>query len=330
MMRLPNFAYNAPSTLPEALKIKEELGNGAQVLAGGTGLIVSLKHRLLSPAALISLKNINELRGIEVKNDLVIIRAGTTLMKVAGHEAIKQHFPILVKAVKSIGAVGIQGFRGTIGGNLCLQPRCIFYDQSAFWRMGKGTCNRTGGKECLAVEGSQSCQSICSGDTVPVLTAASAQLTIAASSGVRVIPIAEFFTGKGESPFNLAPNEIVTEIRLPIPWAPTRWSYQRIAMRSAVDFPLINAAAIATMNGSKVESFRLALSAAGPAPVALKEAEGMIKGQTPGPEMIARAGTIALRSAQGVMVENSSVSKDYRMKMAEIVVRRAVKETLGL
>lgn len=329
-MRLPSFDYHAPASLSEALRIKNELGASAAVLAGGTDLMVSLKHRLSSPAAVISLKNIKEMTGIEAKPDSVVIKAGASLAQTAEDETIRKHFPILVKAIESIGAIGIQHYRGTIGGNLCLKPRCILYDQSLFWRTGKDKCHRTGGKDCLALKDSQSCNAICSADTVPVLTALSAQLTIAASRGKRTIPVSEFFTGKGESPFNLTPEEVLTEIRLPMPWGPISGSYQRLSFRSAVDFPYINAAATAIIENGKVESFRVVLSAAGPAPVILKELEAAIRGQKPGPEMADQAAEIALRMAEGAIVENAMVSKEYRVKMAAVVVRRAVKEALGL
>ncbi len=329
-MRLPSFDYHAPTSLAEALRIKNELGASAPILAGGTDLIVNLKHRLASPAAVISIKDIKEMTGIEAKPDSVMIKAGTSLAQTAEDQAVRKHFPVLVKAIESIGAIGIQHYRGTIGGNLCLKPRCILYDQSLFWRTGKDKCHRTGGKDCLALQDSQSCNAICSADTVPVLVALSAQLTIAGSGGKRTIPVSEFFTGKGESPFNLTPEEIVTEIRLPIPWGPTSWSYQRLSFRSAVDFPYINAAATAIIDNNKVESFRAVLSAAGPAPVILKEVESSIKGQKPEPEMADQAAQIAIKIAEGVMVENAIVSKEYRVKMAAVVVRRAVKEALGL
>ncbi|MBI5250205.1 MAG: FAD binding domain-containing protein, partial [Desulfomonile tiedjei] len=176
-MRLPSFDYHAPEGLDKALRIKGELGSQALVLAGGTDLIVNLKHRLFSPAALISLKNIKELSGIDVETDALVIKAGTSLDEIARNGSVKQHFPMLRKAVESIGATGIQRFRGTIGGNLCLQPRCILYNQSLFWRSGKATCHRTGGKDCLALPEAKSVQSIISGDTVPVLLDLAAQLT---------------------------------------------------------------------------------------------------------------------------------------------------------
>ncbi|MGO9572059.1 MAG: FAD binding domain-containing protein [Desulfomonilaceae bacterium] len=328
-MRLASFAYNAPHSLDHALKIKGELGAQASVLAGGTDLIVNLKHQLSAPSALISLRNIKEIRGIQTKPDSVIVGAATTLMEIRSNVAIRTHFPILMKAVESVGALGIQGFRGTIGGNLCLQPRCILYNQSLFWRTGKAKCHRTGGKECLALEESKSCNSICSGDTTPVLLALSAQLSVAGSGGKRTLPVVDFFTSKGESPFNLAPDEIVTEIRLPIPWAPPSWSYQRLSLRSAVDFPLVNAAAVAIVTKERVESFRLVLSALGPAPVVLKEAEALIKGRKRDRAMVSEIGEIALRAAEGVVVDNASTSKTYRVKMAAVMAVRAVNEALG-
>ena len=329
-MRLPSFAYHAPSTLVEALRIKSELGASAPILAGGTDLIVNLKHRVSAPAAVISLRNIREIKGIEAKPDAVVIRAGTSLMQTADNEVINKHFPVLVKSIRSIGATGIQHFRGTMGGNLCLQPRCVLYNQSMFWRSGKDKCHRTGGKDCLALQGSESCNSVCAADTVPVLAALSAQLTIAGIGGKRSIPVSEFFTGKGESPFNLMPEEIVTEIRLPLPWAPISGSYQRLSFRSAVDFPLVNAACVAILDKGKVESFRAVLSATGPAPIMLKELESAVKGQAPDPEMVRHAGEIALKAAEGAIVDNAPASKDYRIKMAAVMIRRAVKEALGL
>jgi 4-hydroxybenzoyl-CoA reductase subunit beta len=329
-MRLPPFAYHAPDTLDKALKIKGELGASAPILAGGTDLLVNLKHRLASPAAVISLKKIRRMRGVELKADSLVLRAGTPLRDVAAHDAVIRNFPLLVKAVHSIGAVGIQHFRGTIGGNLCLTPRCLFYNQSLFWRTGKGQCHRTGGKDCLALKGSESCQAICAGDTVPVLAALSAQLTIASTGGIRTAPIADFFTGKGESPFNMTPEEILTEIRIPMPWGPLSSSYQRLSFRSAVDFPLINAAAAAILDKGKIESFRLVISSAGPAPVILKEIEAAIKGQQPDPALLQPVREAAVKAVEGVIIENASASKEYRVKLAAVAAVRAAGEALGL
>jgi len=329
-MRLPPFEYHAPDTLEEALKIKSQLGASAAILAGGTDLVVNLKHRVFAPAALVSVKNVKEIKGIELKQDTLTIGAGTTLAEIAKNPDVQAHFPVLIKAVESIGAIGIQSFRGTVGGNICLQPRCILYNQSQFWRQGKGSCHRTGGKDCLALPDSESCQSICSGDTVPALLALSAMITITGAGGSKTIALSEFYTGKGETPFNLMPEEIVTEIRIPLPWAPISWSYQRVAYRSAVDFPLVNAAAVAILDKGKVENFKLAMSALGPAPVVLKDVEKSVKGSEPGPDLVNQARDMAHRAAEGIVVENACASRDYRIKMARVLAGRVVAKALGL
>ena len=329
-MRLPPFDYMAPESLEQAVKIKRDMGTSALVLAGGTDLIPNLKNRLFAPAALISLKNIEQLKNIDSKQDSLVIGAAASLASIAAHPTVNEHFPILVKAVQSIGAMGIQWFRGTLGGNVCCQPRCLFYNQSLFWRIGKGSCHRTGGKECHALEGSESCQSICSGDTVPVLLALSAQVGLASTNGRRLAPLSEFYTGKGESPFNIMPEEILTEIRIPLPWTPIGWSYQRIAAREAVDFPLANAAAVSMIDKGRIDYFRLVLSAIGPAPIMVKEVQNLIKGSEPNLELPARSEEMALRAAEGVVVGNASASKEYRLAVAGVMARRAVQEALQL
>lgn len=329
-MRLPPFAYHAPESLQEVIDIKGDLGSAAAILAGGTDLVVQLKQRLLSPAAVISLKNVQEIKTISEHPDALTIGSGCSLIQVAEHPVVRTHFPVLATAIRSIGAIGIQHYRGTIGGNICLWPRCNLYNQSRFWRVGKGLCHRTGGKECHALPGSESCQSVCSGDAVPVLLALSAQANIAGSSGTRMIPFTEFFTGKGESPFNLTADEILTGIRIPLPWGPISASYQRLAERSAVDYPIVNAAAVAIMDKGRIDTFRLVLSATGPAPTVLKEVEQTVKGNAPDPEMVTQASEAAVRAAEGTIVENSSSPKDYRIRMAGVVAGRAVEKALGL
>jgi 4-hydroxybenzoyl-CoA reductase beta subunit len=329
-MRLPPFDYLAPLTLEDVLKAKAEFGSSAVFLAGGTDLVVNLKHRLLSPATVISLKNVPDLKGIREEGATVVIGACAGLAETASHPLVMEHFPLLVRAVESIGAVSIQRHRGSIGGNICLTPRCVFYNQTLFWRKGKGTCHRTGGKDCLALKGAESCQAVCSGDTVPALIALSAQVTLRSVNGARTVPLIEFFTGKGENPSVLGPEELLTEVRIPIPWAPMSWSFQKIAMRSAVDFPLVNAAAACIMEKGRVEYFRLVLSALGPAPLLLREVERALKGAPPTIEAALRISDAATLLAEGVVVENAAASKQYRAKMAGVVARRAAQEALGL
>jgi CO/xanthine dehydrogenase FAD-binding subunit len=140
----------------------------------------------------------------------------------------------------------------------------------------------------------------------------------------------DFFTGKGESPFNLGPDEILTSIRIPIPWSETSSSYQRLAYRSAVDFPMVNSACVAIIENNKVESFKMAVSALGPAPVALTELEKVVRGNEPDPEMASMAEEVAGRIAESTVVENSVSPKDYRIGAASVMAGRAVRAALKL
>lgn len=329
-MRLPHFEYHRPESLNQLLKLKESMGGAALVLAGGTDLVVNLRNRLLSPAAVISLARLDRLREITLNDDSITIGAATPLNKITEHADIANYFPMLLRAVDSIGAVTIQHFRGTIGGNVCSLPRCIFYNQSHFWRTGKGQCHRTGGRDCLALPGSSSCQAICSGDTVPVLAALSTQVAVAENGGSRMVPFMDLFSGKGETPLNITPQEVITEFRVPLPWGPLSTSYKRISLRSAVDFPLVNAATAATLQDGKVEGIRVVLSACGPSPIALKEVDALLKGNEPSPDMLPTVEKMARQAAEGIIVENAIVSKEYRIKMAGVVAKRSVGEALGL
>ncbi len=329
-MRLPPFDYESPETLDQALKLKESLGSAAMVLAGGTDLVVNLKHRLLSPSVLISLKNITDLQQIYIKQDTLVIGAVAPLIKVACHDIVNKHFPVLRDAIRSIGALTIQHYRGTLGGNICSLPRCIFYNQSLFWRTSKGLCHRTGGQDCLAMPGASSCQAVCSGDAIPALAVLSAQTVLTSYRGSRTVPITELFSGKGESYLNIGKDEILTEIRIPLPWGGLSSSFQKVSFRSAVDFPLVNAAAATFIEGDKIQSMKVALSACGPSPLMVKEVDSLAKGHRPSEEMLHRLERAAVKLAQGVVIDNTGVSKDYRAKMAGVVVKRAVKNALGL
>lgn len=329
-MRLPEFEYHAPSTLREVAALKAELGQTSLILAGGTDLLVRMKQRLVSPGAVISLRNVKELSAIEEDANTITIHAGATLTRVANHPSVLKHFPLLADSIKAIGATSIQHYRGTLIGNLCLAPRCNYYNQSLFWRIGKGACHRTGGKECHALQGSEACQAVCSGDAVPALVALSAEVDMIGKSGNRRVSVKDFFTGKGESHLDLGPDEVVTSIRIPIPWAPISSNYTRIAYRSAVDFPLVNAACVAIMENGVIAGFKLCLSSIGPGPVLLSDFEKKVKGLSPDPDMVIQAGEVGARLAEGIMVENMAAPKEYRLKLVSTAAQRAVKDSLGL
>jgi CO/xanthine dehydrogenase FAD-binding subunit len=178
-VRLPAFAYELPRNLDEALELLHTHGPNCKILAGGSDLLVRMKQGLTSPARLISLKALPDLALIKESDGLFRIGAATTLADILAYRPIQDRLPGLFEAVTSVGAPSIQHFTGTIGGNVCQDNRCQFYNQSKFFRAARQTCNKAGGKTCFAWEGgSDRCHSACQSDTAPVLIALNAQVVV--------------------------------------------------------------------------------------------------------------------------------------------------------
>ncbi|MCG8375818.1 MAG: FAD binding domain-containing protein [Chlorobiales bacterium] len=216
-MHLPDFGFQAPQTLEELLGLKEEAGDSALVLAGGTDLVVRLKQRLAHPSTILSIRDVAELKKIEADPIHLRIGAGVSLASIMSHDSIRDEFPGLVQAVAAIGHPSCQHHSATLGGNLLLEPRCLYYNQSAFWRKGHERCLKTGGQVCLVNPEAKDCSSANRSDGATMLTAYSALVKLVSARGERLIPVSELFTGKGEAPFSLLEDEVLAEIRLPRP-----------------------------------------------------------------------------------------------------------------
>ena len=328
-MIIPEFEYVAPGDLQEALDCLASHGEEAVVLAGGTDLLVRMKQRLVTPNYVVSLKNLDGLRGIEERDGSIVLGAMTPLIDVLESERIKKHLPVLRQAVERIGAPSIQHFRGTIGGNLCLDTRCLFYNQSRFWRSGRTPCHKNNGQTCYAEENSDRCRSANQSDGACALMALGCDVVVASSEEKRALPIEEFFTGKGESPFAVTPKELVLEIRVRVPGQGAGSSFQKISYRSAIDFALVSAAVSVTVMERKLGSVRIAVGGAGAAPLLLKEAAATLVGKAvDDAKAIKAASLLAKKHASAFMVENLGSSLEYRQEMAHILVRRALQEAI--
>ncbi|MBU1741350.1 MAG: FAD binding domain-containing protein, partial [Proteobacteria bacterium] len=232
-MRLPEFDYIAPGDLGEALKLKNEKGAAAW-LAGGTDLLVNLKQGVKNPDLVISLKDLAELEGITEDPGGLTIGSMTSLIEVMQHPAVLDHFPALAEALRSVGAVTLQHYAGTIGGNLLLNTRCRYFNQSRFWRDGFERCLKMGGQKCLVVEDSKECSSVCQSDGAVMLAAYSAMAILKSAGGQRRVPVPDLFSGKGEAPFTLTDDELLTGVKLFFPAEGTGAHYEKIAWRSAM------------------------------------------------------------------------------------------------
>ncbi len=277
-MRLPEFDFYEPPTLQEALPLLTS-GN-ARIIAGGTDLIVALKRRLETPAVILSLHKIKELDYIVQDEGYLKIGAMTTLKKIKTSPTVNRLFPALAQAAREVASPILQG-QATIGGNLCLNTRCRYYNQSEFWRQSQQTCYKAGGEKCLVTH-KQDCSASFSGDMAPILLAWEADITIAAPEGTKQMSLREFFTYNSKIPNQLAanPKGILTEVRIPL--EKKEWSslYTKARLRGSIDFPLAGAGLAVDLDpsGRLCRGAAIVATGVGPGPLVL-EAAGDLVGQ---------------------------------------------------
>ena len=242
MMRLPKADYCAPVSLREACSILADHGEEAKLLGGGTDLLVACKLKNVKPALFVSLSSISELKGIHVnEGEYLKIGAMTSLHDIRCDSSTRDYFPALSEAAALVGTTQLQ-YMGTIGGNLCLNTRCIYYNQSESWRRSRDACFKMGGHICHVVPKGKKCHAVFSGDTVPALIALDAEVKLASNTGERLVPVSELYTGDGKDPLALKPGDLVSEIRLPMPTKSRSSTYLKYRLRDAIDFPMVGVA----------------------------------------------------------------------------------------
>ncbi len=326
-MRLPPFQYLAPRSVKDAVRLLAEHGQEAMVVAGGTDLYPNMKRRQFEPKVLVGLRAIKELVGVsgDARRGLTL-GAGTTLTAVANHREIQAHYPALVRAARLISTPQLQNM-GTIGGNVCLDTRCNYYNQSYHWRKSIGFCMKKDGDICLVAPGSTKCWAISSSDSAPVLWSLGARVRLLGPKGEREIPITELFQDDGINYLTKAPDEVLTHIRLPETdgWRSTYWKLRR---RGAFDFPILGVAVALRMEGDVVRDARIVFGAVACQPRESKEATDALRGQRLTPELIAEVAQVASRPAKPL--DNTDLTHPYRKRMSKVYVARALRELAGL
>ena len=333
MMRLPKMDYIAPTTVKEACTLLDRHGPEARVLAGGTDLLVALKLRNMRPALLLGLGGIPDLKGIDFEDgEDLKIGAMASLNDVRYDAYISEHYPALSQAAAAVGTRQLQ-YMGTLGGNLCLNTRCIYYNQSDGWRRSREVCFKMGGEVCHVVPKGKKCFAVFSGDTVPALMALDAEVKLAGSTGERRVPVQALYTGDGKAPLSLGADELVTEIRVPQAVGRQSSTYLKYRIRDAIDFPLVGVAVRMDSDGDGIcTDCKVVLNAVGSAPAEVPESGALLKGQVITEELIRDASEQAMKGAHPVG-NTAGSTPHYRRRMAGILARRALHSTansLGL
>ncbi|MFN0006319.1 MAG: FAD binding domain-containing protein [Planctomycetota bacterium] len=327
MLRLPKFELAQPKTVGEAVTLLAQAGPSAMVVAGGTDLLPNMKHELFTPDLLVSLGAIAELRGVREVNGWLHVGAMTTIAEVAEHALLRKRAPALAQAASVVSGPQLRSM-GTLGGNVMLDTRCQWYNQTYFWRQALGFCLKKDGELCHVVAGGKKCVAAASNDTAPALMTLSAVLAIEGPGGRRTIPVDEFWVSDGIWNKKLEPGEILVEVRIPPTVAGHRGAYGKLRDRNSIDFPLLGVAARIDLDeqGAVADS-DLVMTALAARPLRIQKAKARLAGARPGTTSFDEAVESAASAAyaQCHPMPNIPGDAEYRREMVPVFVRRTLR-----
>jgi 4-hydroxybenzoyl-CoA reductase subunit beta len=321
-VRLPKFEYVEPEDLKTVVDILQN-EPAAKILAGGTDLLVNMKHRVECPPVLVNIKRIADLDYIRQDNEDIRIGALTPLKRLHAESFIVENFPGLAQAASAVGSYHHQ-VMGTLAGNICQQNRCMYYNQSKWWRSSRPTCYKAGGEICHVVNKKEVCYSAYSGDMAPALMVINARIALEGPDGSKEMPIEDFFSGDGKSPLVKGPAEILSEIIIPKASADGISSYIKFANRESIDFPIVGTALWASENKKQ---YRVAFTAVDRKPVRGKPVEDFLKGKELSTENVKTASDLAAKAAKPV--KTSVYSPSHKRRMMGLLLQNAVNEANG-
>jgi 4-hydroxybenzoyl-CoA reductase subunit beta len=325
MLRLPAFEVREPTTVAEAVELLAQYGDRARILAGGTDLVPNMKHEVEVPEVVISLGRVDALRYVVEEADQLRVGPLVTLDALAHHPRVGELFPSLVDAVSQIAGPQLRSM-GTLGGNVCLDTRCVYINQSYFWRQALGFCLKKDGTVCHVVAGGRRCVAAASNDSAPVLMTLGAQLTLSSAEGARSLPIDEFYVGNGAFNQDRTRAELLTEIVIPKPAPGSVAAYTKLRTRAAIDFPELGVAVRAELDPAGVlRGLDVCLTALGARPVHVAKLEGFV-GRPLDAATIADIGAVAYERTKPLT--NIATDPAYRREMVPVFVRRALQLAL--
>ncbi|MGI9309200.1 MAG: FAD binding domain-containing protein [Gammaproteobacteria bacterium] len=319
-MLLPEHSYHKPDSLSECLATLGEFGERSQVIAGGTDVIFNMRLRFFEPEHLISVRRLPELQQIEeLEGGGVRIGAACRLVDLADSPIIAKHYPALKEAIDAVASVHVRNI-GTLGGNICLQTRCWFTNNSEEWRKGRDGCFKTDCEHCHVIQTAHRCHAINNADTPLALIALNATLTLQKSGRSREVPIAEFYLNDGMDFSVLEPDELLTHIT--IPPCTDRTVFIKFTPRKGMDFSLGAIAARCDGAGEELGELCVVLGSISSAPVILDKPAQMVVGQGLSDASI----EAALEEIRGELgeVTNLYARAGYKKQIAKALVRRAL------
>lgn len=310
-MILPKFEYNKAQTIAEAIDFYKKYKGKARYLAGGTDLIPLVKLRLSEPSAIIDVKGIPELSNVSRKDGWFLIGGNVTLFNLKNDPVVKEYFPALYESLEATSCETLQ-MRGTIGGNILQDTRCLEYNKSLEWRTARGFCFKMGSETCNVVPNAKACYSNYCSDNAPSLISLSAQVKFTGPGGERTVKLEDIYSREGRKPFLVEDGEILTEIIIPI--EKTKGAYEKLRVRNSMDYPLAGVAV--SVKGSLA---RVCVGGVGLVP-------NVYDIKNINENSVNEAAKKAYTDAKPVA--NATLSPVYRKKMVGVLMKRAINRAI--
>jgi 4-hydroxybenzoyl-CoA reductase subunit beta len=312
---LSKFRLVQPKTVEEAVDAR--LGHpGSRFIAGGTDLLVSMRHGIDSPDLLVDLSSIDELTEIETTITSVTIGAGVTIATLARNEVIASRYRALAQAADAIAGPGHR-VMATVGGNLCLDTRCIYYNQSEWWRHANAYCLKNRGDTCHVAPQGKRCHAAFTGDLAPALLIFGAEIDIVGARGRRRISLSDLYVEDGKAHLTLAAGELIVAVHLPSD--PPSSAYAKIRSRAAIDYPLAGVAVALAASGTIISSLRVALTGTNSRPFLLAGTEEF-SGRSVDEKLLAEIDRLVQKQVQPM--RTTLTSANYRRVVAAALARR--------
>jgi 4-hydroxybenzoyl-CoA reductase subunit beta len=327
-LRLPVFDYREPSSLEEAVSLLREHGTECKIIAGGTDLLPSMKQKLFRPKYVMSLERISDLGGIgfDEKQGLQI-GSMVTLSALETSLTVKERYPMIRDAAHAVGSPHLRRM-GTVGGNLSLDTRCCYYNQSESWRKSRPRCIKLGGDTCNAVGGGKKCFAVFSGDLAPALIALGAEIKLLSHRGERILPLRDYYTGNGAEPLARDSDEILVNVKVPPLSQDAVTPYFKYRIRESIDFPFAGLAAVIHVDKKEkvCRKASVVIGAVGPKPLDVHEIAEIAEGKRLDGRLIEEISNLARKAAKPV--DNLGSSPEYRRHTIKAFAKRAFQAAL--
>src|SRR5919201_3257542 len=327
MLRLPRLRYLRRRSVEEACEMAAA-EPGSMFIAGGTDLVPNLKRRQFDASALISLSGLPGLDRItQADGNGLSIGAGARLDDVARHPGLQAEYRALAQACGVVSTPQVR-YMGTLGGNLLVDPRCNYYNQTYAWRKAVGFCMKKDGEICLVARSSPRCWAVSSSDSAPVALALNAELTLQGVNGTRRIRAAHLYKDDGIDYTTKSADEVITEVHLPPPRGRMTSAYWKLRRRPSFDFPILGVAVAISWEDGMVHEARGALGAVGSHPVDMTQFLAPLKGKRPTDKLVAEVADAADKPSRPL--DNTDLNHYWRKRMTKVYIERALRDASGL